>query len=205
MRRKDRNVKASILRCASTSCSLHAVGSSTAAVYSAASTNFLEYVLCPKVCRDELAVHVRDSKKREKQIRIDIAAAEATKVMESANFNASCSKKGILHTARTPHCTLHALLTEHCLYSSLHTARTPRCTLHAHLTEHCLYSSLHTARTLHCTPHAHLAAHCTHSSLHTACTPHCTLHAHLTTHTLYRLYEKTEERRASTTITFEIR
>ena len=64
MRRKDRNVKASILRCASTSCSLHAVGSSTAALYSAASkttTNFLEYVLCPKIYRDELAVHVRDS------------------------------------------------------------------------------------------------------------------------------------------------
>ena len=114
--------------------------------------------------------------------KINIAAAEARKVMESANLNASCSRKGILHTARTPHCTLHALLTEHCLYSSLHTARTPRCTLHAHLTEHCLYSSLHTARTLHCTPHAHLAAHCTHSSLHTACTPHCTLHAHLAAH-----------------------
>ena len=143
MRRKDRNVKASILRCASTSCSLHAVGSSTAAVYSAASTNFLEYVLCPKVCRDELAVHVRDSKKREKQIRIDIAAAEATKVMESANFNASCSKKGILHTARTPHSSLHTARTPHC---ALHTARTPHCTLH---TAHSTHSSLHTARTHH--------------------------------------------------------
>ena len=125
MRRKDRNVKASILRCASTSCSLHAVGSSTAAVYSAASTNFLEYVLCPKVCRDELAVLVRDSNTKhqsfscngEKQIRINIAAAEARKVMESANFNASCSRKSILHTARTPDCTLHALLTAYCTHS----------------------------------------------------------------------------------------
>ena len=128
MRRKDRNVKASILRCASTSCSLHAVGLSTAALYAAASkttTNFLEYVLCPKICRDELAVHVRDSNtehesfsfKREKQIRINIAAAEARKVMESANFNASCSRKSILHTARTPDCTLHALLTAYCTHS----------------------------------------------------------------------------------------
>ena len=83
-------MKASILRCANTSCSLHGVGSSTATLYSAASkttTNFFEYVLCPKIYRDELAVHVFDSNtehesfssKRENQIRIDIAAAEARK------------------------------------------------------------------------------------------------------------------------------
>lgn len=118
MRKNDRNVRASILRCASTLCPLHAEGSSKAALYSAASkttTTFLEYILCPKIYRDELAVHVRDSNtenesfssKREKQIRINIAAAEARKEMESANFNASCSRKGI--QINTLHCTNYRL------------------------------------------------------------------------------------------------
>ena len=106
MRKNDRNVRASILRCSNTSCPLHAEGTRNAALYSAASkttTNFLEYILCPKIQRDELAVHIRDSNteyesfasKKEKQIKINLAAAEAKKVMESANLNASCSRKGI--------------------------------------------------------------------------------------------------------------
>ena len=131
MRRKDRNVKASILRCASTSCSLHGVGSSTATLYSAASkttTNFLEYLLCPKIYRDELAIHVFDrntehesfSSKRKKQMRIKIAAGKARKVMETANFNASCSRHRL-------HSSLLTLLTVHCSHSSLLTLLTAHC------------------------------------------------------------------------------
>ena len=192
MRRKDRNVKASILRCASTSCSLHGVGSSTATLYSAASKttfNFLEYVLCPKIYRDELAVHVFDSNsehesfssKREKQIRINIAAAEARKVMETANFNASCSRKGILHTAST----LHSM---HSLQLTLFTTRTPYCTLLTLFTAHCSHSSLLTLLTAHCSHsalHVLFTAHCSHSSLLTLLTAHCShsaLHALFTAH-----------------------
>ena len=64
MRRKDQNVKASILRSSSTECSLNAEGSSKATLYAAASrttTDFLSNLLCSKVHCNELAVHILDS------------------------------------------------------------------------------------------------------------------------------------------------
>ena len=102
--RKDHNVEASILRCSSTECSLHAEGSSKATLYAAASrttTDCLIYLLCSKVHRNELAVHILDSNtghnsfapKKEKQIKINLAVAEAKKVSQNENFKASGSRK----------------------------------------------------------------------------------------------------------------
>ena len=105
MRGKDQNVKASILRCSSTECPFHANSSSKTPLYAAASrtaTDFLHYLLCSKINRNELAVHIPDSSteyetfesKRDKQMKINLAAAEAKKVLENETFNATCSRKG---------------------------------------------------------------------------------------------------------------
>lgn len=105
MRKKDNNVGASIARCAATECPLHKAGSSTAALFTAASrttTNFLSYLLCPKIHRDELAVHVPDSSnatesfatKRDNIMRLNIAAAEARKKEREVSFQASCARIG---------------------------------------------------------------------------------------------------------------
>lgn len=58
MRKKDRNVRAEIEKC---QCILHKKGSSTCESYTMASrspSQFLAYLLCPKIQRDELAVQV---------------------------------------------------------------------------------------------------------------------------------------------------
>ena len=105
MRRKDNNVRASISKCMMTECVLHKEGSSTAASYSAASkttTNFLNYLLCPKIHRDELAVKVDNNSasqnsftsRTNKEMAKNLLAAEARKKEREANFNASCCKKG---------------------------------------------------------------------------------------------------------------
>ena len=105
MRRKDQNVKASILQCSTTECPFHANDSCKALLYAAASrttTDFLHYLLCSKVNRNELAVHIPDSStefetfesKREKQMKINLEAAEARKVLQNENFNATSSRKG---------------------------------------------------------------------------------------------------------------
>ena len=105
MRRKDQNVKAAILRCSSTECPLHANTSSKTLLYAAASrttTDFLHYLLCAKIQRNELAVHIPDSStehesfesKKEKQMKINLEAAESKKVLQNENFNATCSRKG---------------------------------------------------------------------------------------------------------------
>ena len=105
MRKKDNNVKASISRCMNTECVLHKRGSSTAALYAAASkttTNFLSYLLCPKINREELAVHAANftgdsgsyESKENGQKMINLAIAAANKEEQNANFVASCAKKG---------------------------------------------------------------------------------------------------------------
>lgn len=105
MRKKDNNVRASIARCMTTECSLHKPGSNSAALYTAASkttTSFLNYLLCPKIHRDELAVHVIENAnstesfaaERDNHMRINIEAAEARKVEREINFKASCARKG---------------------------------------------------------------------------------------------------------------
>ena len=61
MRRKDRNVRLEIARCSSTECPQHKEGSESAALYAKASkttSNFLSYLLCPQIQRDELAIQV---------------------------------------------------------------------------------------------------------------------------------------------------
>ena len=105
MRKKDYNVKASISRCMNTECALHKRGSSTAALYTAASkttTDFLSYILCPKINREELAVHASIetsySKSYESKVndqkKINLATAKAIKEEHTANFVASCARKG---------------------------------------------------------------------------------------------------------------
>ena len=105
MRKRDYNVKASISRCMDTDCVLHKRGSSTAALYAAASkttTNFLSYILCPKINREELAVHsanlTGDSESYESkengQKMINLAIAAVRKEEQKVNFVASCARKG---------------------------------------------------------------------------------------------------------------
>ena len=105
MRKKDSNVKASISRCMKTDCPLHKEGSATAALFIAASktaTNFLTFLLCQKIHRDELAVHVAEPSVERKSfttkmsdiMKVNLEAAEARKLEREANFNASGARKG---------------------------------------------------------------------------------------------------------------
>ena len=105
VRKKDYNVKASISRCMDTDCVLHKRGSSTAALYAAASkttTNFLSYILCPKINREELAVHAANptgdtesyESKENGQKMINLAIAAVRKEEQKVNFVASCARKG---------------------------------------------------------------------------------------------------------------
>ena len=61
MKKKDRNVRLKIARCSSTECPQHKDGSESAELYAKASkttSNFLSYLLCPQIQRDELVVQV---------------------------------------------------------------------------------------------------------------------------------------------------
>jgi hypothetical protein len=108
MRGKDKNVRNSISRCMTTQCSFHRVGSPRAALYATASkntTNFLTYLLCTKINRNELAVTVDErvtldgdsisyERKKENQMRLNLIAASERKLHHDENFAASCAKKG---------------------------------------------------------------------------------------------------------------
>ena len=105
MRKKDNNVKSAIARCMTTECPSHKEGTATAALYAAASkttSNFLTYMLCPKIDRNELAVQVigepneqNSYKSRmENQMQFNLKAAEERKAAQIQNFNASCTRKG---------------------------------------------------------------------------------------------------------------
>jgi hypothetical protein len=105
MRKKDNNVKSAIARCMTTECPSHKEGTATAALYTAASkttSNFLTYLLCPKIDRNELAVQVAEEpsgqnsykSKLESQMQYNIKAAEERKAALTQNFNASCARKG---------------------------------------------------------------------------------------------------------------
>ena len=105
MRKKDNNIKKAISRCQSTECSYHKEGSQTAAMYTAAS-NFLAYLLCPQINRDELAIivsgdqqlDVQDSYKSKINVQMskNLALAKEKKILLDENFRASCAKKGEL-------------------------------------------------------------------------------------------------------------
>ena len=108
MRVKDKNVRSSISRCMTTQCSFHKQGSPQAALYAAASkttTNFLTYLLCPKINRNELAMTVDEritldevnetyQTKIENRMRLNLVAASDRKVQRDENFAASCARKG---------------------------------------------------------------------------------------------------------------
>ena len=109
MRKKDNNIKKAISRCQSTECSYHKEGSQTAAMYTAASksaSNFLAYLLCPQINRDELAIivsgdqqlDVQDSYKSKINVQMskNLALAKEKKILLDENFRASCAKKGEL-------------------------------------------------------------------------------------------------------------
>jgi hypothetical protein len=87
MRKKDNNIKSVIARCSTTECPSHKEGTATAALYTAASkttSNFLTYLLCPKIDRNELAVHVDDESSEqnsyksrvEQQMKSNLEAAD---------------------------------------------------------------------------------------------------------------------------------
>jgi hypothetical protein len=109
MRKKDNNIKKAISRCQSTECSYHKEGSQTAAMYTAASksaSNFLAYLLCPQINRDELAItisgdqqlDVQDSYRSKINVQMskNLALAKEKKILLDENFRASCAKKGEL-------------------------------------------------------------------------------------------------------------
>ena len=107
MRKKDNNIKLAISRCQFTECSYHKDGSPSAAIYAGASkstSNFLAYLLCPQIERNELAIRIREDEQlniqdsyRSKiniQMSKNLAVAEENKIIRDENFRASCAKKG---------------------------------------------------------------------------------------------------------------
>ena len=101
MRKKDRNVRLEIARCSSTECSQHKGGSESAELYANASkttSNFLSYLLCPQIQRDELAVKVMVgpstfAAEMETAKSNNIAAAIRKKSSRDADFRASRATK----------------------------------------------------------------------------------------------------------------
>ena len=102
MRKKDRNVRLEIARCSSTECHQHKEGTESAALYAKASkttSNFLSYLLCPQIQRDELAVQVMVgpstfAAEMETAKLSNIAAAMRKKSSREADFRASRATKG---------------------------------------------------------------------------------------------------------------
>lgn len=85
MRKKDRNVREAIERCKSTKCNQHKVGSATASSYASASksaTQFLKYLLCPMIQRDELAIKV-----------LSVPSTYENDVLPVKAFNLACTVK----------------------------------------------------------------------------------------------------------------
>ena len=106
MRKKDNNIKKAISRCQFTECSYLKEGSPTAAMYTAASksaSNFLAYLLCPQINRDELAItisgdqqlDVQDSYRSKINVQIskNLALAKEKKNLLDEIFRASCAQK----------------------------------------------------------------------------------------------------------------
>ena len=102
MRKKNSNVRASIVKCQSTDCPQHKKGSSTANMYSLASktpAHFMNYLLCPKIQRNELAIKVEAGPST---YTLDLITAKsnnisevvATKAKQESDYWASGSKKG---------------------------------------------------------------------------------------------------------------
>ena len=102
MRKKDRNVRMEIARCSSTECPQHKEGSESAELYAKASkttSNFLSYLLCPQIQRDELAIKVMVgpssfAAEMETAKSNNIAAAIRKKSTRDADFRASRATKG---------------------------------------------------------------------------------------------------------------
>ena len=103
MRKKDSNVRVSIARCQLTDCQKHKKGSNSANMYALASkspSHFMNYLLCPKVQGDELAVKIATSPSTfltELNVKkaSNIAAAIAAKEQKDLDFWASGARKGI--------------------------------------------------------------------------------------------------------------
>ena len=101
MRIKDRNVRASIERCQATDCPQHKLGSDSANLYSCASkslSQFLAYLLCPQIQRDELAVKVMNgpstySADMAAKKAINIALAVRAKSAKKIDYLASGARK----------------------------------------------------------------------------------------------------------------
>ena len=104
MRKKDRNIRASIEKCQLTECKQHQKSSSTAELYTMASKSsqhFMKYLLCPQIQRDELAIKISDDNGsfKEKLALLqaaNIQAATAGKLQDDANYWASGARKGDL-------------------------------------------------------------------------------------------------------------
>ena len=104
MRKKDRNVKASIEKCSNTECAQHKKDTASAALHALASkspSHFMSYLLCPQIQRDELAVKVSDglnayAAKLDATKAENIAAAVNAKANRDSNYWASGAKKGKL-------------------------------------------------------------------------------------------------------------
>ena len=102
MRKKDKNVRASIERCKLTECKQHKKDSATAILYSNASkspVNFLKYLLCPMIQRDELAVKVMTSPSTyQNEVSLVRAAnldsAMRLKISKDLDFMASGARRG---------------------------------------------------------------------------------------------------------------
>ena len=139
MRKKDKNVKASIERCQASECPQHKLGSDSANLYASASkspSQFLSYLLCPQIQRDELAVKVLsvpssyDADLAAKKA-INIESAVRAKKAKESDYRASGARKGkhymilkkivkFLHSVSNhyTHCTQLTPLTLTLLYST---------------------------------------------------------------------------------------
>ena len=106
MRKKDRNIRASIEKCQLTECKQHQTGSSSAELYAMASKSpqhFMKYLLCPQIQRDELAIKILDGNNSFKEKlamsqAANIEAATASKLKDDQNYWASGAKKGDILT-----------------------------------------------------------------------------------------------------------
>lgn len=85
MRKKDNNIKLAIFRCQSTECSYHKDGLLSATIYTGASkstSNFLAYLLCPRIERNELAVRISE----DEQLNIQDSYRSKTNIQMSKNL-----------------------------------------------------------------------------------------------------------------------
>lgn len=102
MRKRDRHVRAEIMKCSTTECPQHKKGSLSADLYAKASkstSHFLAYLLCPQIERSELAVKVTDGPSNyaaELEIakNINTKAAIDKKTKQVENFKASNACRG---------------------------------------------------------------------------------------------------------------